>query len=86
MFVAFIAGLVTMTRFSLREGKYGHAAVNLLVALAVGFVLLVNLSRGEPIASLVTALAIAVLPYRMWIRAGRPRGIRDVAAEAEAED
>ncbi|MEV5875435.1 amino acid permease [Streptomyces sp. NPDC052101] len=83
VFMAFIAGLVAMTRFSLREGKFGHATVNLIGALAVGFVLLVNLSRGEPIASLVAALAIAVLLYRMWVKAGRPRGIRDAAAEAE---
>ncbi|MFG2882070.1 hypothetical protein ACGFYV_07055 [Streptomyces sp. NPDC048297] len=33
----------------------------------------------------VAALAVAALLYRMWVKAGRPRGIRDVAAEAETD-
>ena len=73
------------TRFSLREGKPVHTLVNLVGAVAVGFVLVVNLSRGEPIASLVAAVVIAGVLYRLWVKAGRPRGIRDVAAEAEAD-
>lgn len=32
------------------------------------------------------ALLIAALLYGMWVRAGRPRGIRNVAAEAEQAD
>ncbi len=85
VFMAFLAGLIAMTRFSLREGKPVHALVNLVGAVAVGFVLVVNLSRGEPIASLVAAVVIAGVLYRLWVKAGRPRGIRDVAAEAEAD-
>ncbi|MFF7359216.1 amino acid permease [Streptomyces filipinensis] len=84
VFMAFLAGLIAMTRFSLREGKPVHTLVNLVGAVAVGFVLVVNLSRGEPIASLVAAVVIAGVLYRLWVKAGRPRGIRDVAAEAEA--
>ncbi|MEV5778277.1 hypothetical protein AB0L49_44955 [Streptomyces antimycoticus] len=73
----------------LRERRFGHAAVNLVGAVAVAFVLVVNLSRGEPIASLVAAVAIAAVViaavlHRRWVKAGRPRGIRDVTAEAEA--
>ncbi|MER8162094.1 hypothetical protein [Streptomyces sp. NPDC094472] len=68
----------------LSERRFGHAAVNLVGAVAVAFVLVVNLSRGEPIASLVAAVAIAAVLHRMWVKAGRPRGIRDVTAEAEA--
>ncbi|MGW7622481.1 hypothetical protein ACWGLG_43085 [Streptomyces antimycoticus] len=67
-----------------RERRFGHATVNLLGAVAVAFVLVVNLSRGEPIASLVAAVAIAAVLHRMRVKAGRPRGIRDVTAEAEA--
>ncbi|WP_050993794.1 hypothetical protein [Streptomyces violaceusniger] len=52
VFMAFLAGLIAMSRFSLRERRFGHAAVNLVGAVAVAFVLVVNLSRGEPIASL----------------------------------
>ena len=39
--------------------------------------------RGLPIISLAAALGIAAVLYRAWVRAGRPRGIRNVAAEAE---
>ncbi|WP_167345805.1 amino acid permease [Streptomyces roseochromogenus] len=86
VFMAFLAGLLAMARFSLREREFGHTAVNLIGAVAVAFVLVVNLSRGEPIASLAAAVLIAAVLYRMWAKAGRPRGIRDVAAEAEAGD
>ncbi|WP_413105668.1 hypothetical protein [Streptomyces sp. Inha503] len=84
VFMAFLARLIAMSRFSLRERRFGHAAVNPVGAVAVAFVLVVNLSRGEPIASLVAAVAIAAVLHRMWGKAGRPRGIRDVTAEAEA--
>ncbi|OOP63767.1 hypothetical protein BMF89_05680 [Arthrobacter sp. SRS-W-1-2016] len=53
-------------------------------ALAVAFTLVANLSRGFPLVSLA-ALAVAGLLYRAWTKAGRPRGIRNVAAEAEIE-
>jgi hypothetical protein len=38
---------------------------------------------GNPTISLLAALAIAAGLYWLWVRAGRPRGIRDIAAEAE---
>lgn len=37
-----------------------------------------------PIVSLAAALAIAGVLYRAWSKAGRQRGIQNVAAEAEA--
>ncbi|GGU96561.1 hypothetical protein GCM10010211_74900 [Streptomyces albospinus] len=83
VFMSFLAGLVAMARFSARERQPGHMVLNVIGALAVGFTLAVNLARGEPIASLAAALLIAGLLYRLWVKAGRPRGVRDVAAEAE---
>ena len=50
---------------------------------APAFTLTANLSRGLPIISLVADLIIAAVLYGAWIRAGRPRGIHNVAAEAE---
>jgi hypothetical protein len=44
----------------------------------------VNLTRGDPIVSIGAALLIAAVLYRLWVRSGRPRGIRNAAAEAEA--
>ncbi|WP_127354327.1 APC family permease [Actinacidiphila soli] len=86
VFMSFLAGLIAMARFSARERHLGHLVVNVVGAVAVAFVLAVNLARGEPIASLAAALAIAAVLYQMWVKAGRPRGIRNAAAEAEAEE
>jgi amino acid transporter len=86
VFVSFLAGLLAMSRFSLRERRAAFLAVNLVGALAVGFTLAVNLTRGDPIISIATALLIALGLNRLWVRSGRPRGIRNVAAEAEQPD
>jgi amino acid transporter len=83
VFLSFLAGLLAMTVFSARERRYGHLVVNLVGVVAVGFTLIVNLARGEPIVSLAAALLIAAVLYGLWVRAGRPRGIRTAAAEAE---
>jgi len=86
VFMSFLAGLMAMARFSGQEHRYGHLTVNAVGAVAVAFVLAVNLLRGEPIASLAAALSIAAVLYRMWVKAGRPRGIRNAAAEAEGKE
>lgn len=49
----------------------------------MAFTLIANLSRGLPIVSLAAALIISAVLFWAWIRAGRPRGIRNAAAEAE---
>ncbi|WP_329001033.1 amino acid permease [Kribbella sp. NBC_00709] len=85
VFVSFFAGLVAMARFSVQDHRPGFLAINIVGAAAVGFTLVVNLTRGDPVISIGAALAIAAALYRMWVRSGRPRGIRNVAAEAEAE-
>ncbi|MFF7727021.1 amino acid permease [Streptomyces sp. NPDC008001] len=82
VFMSFLAGLIAMARFSAAEGKTVRFLINVVGAVAVAFVLVINLARGEPVVSLVAALLIAALLYRLWVRAGRPRGVREVAAEA----
>ena len=44
-----------------------------------------DVAKGAVAGSLAAALAIAGLLYRAWTKAGRPRGIRNAAAEAETE-
>ena len=44
------------------------------------------MSRGLPLVSLGASMLIAGILYRAWVRAGRPGGIRDLAAHAEAAD
>ena len=79
VFVAFHAGLVAMCRFSWRERRFGSLAINLAGAGAVSFTLAVNVARGEPVISIAAAVLIAVVLYGMWVRSGRPRGIRSVS-------
>jgi 4-amino-4-deoxy-L-arabinose transferase-like glycosyltransferase len=86
VFVSFLAGLIAMSRFSWQERRTGFLVVNLVGAAAVAFTLAVNLTRGDPIISIAAALLIAVGLYALWVRSGRPRGIRNVAAEAEQEE
>ncbi|MEV6643510.1 amino acid permease [Amycolatopsis sp. NPDC051371] len=83
VFVSFFAGLAAMARFSWRERRFGFLAINLTGAVAVAFTLAVNLTRGDPVVSIAAALLIAAALYWLWARSGRPRGIRNVAAEAE---
>jgi hypothetical protein len=53
-------------------------AVNLVAVIAVAFTLLANLLRGAPVASVIATLLIAALLHRLWVRSGRPIGVRDV--------
>jgi hypothetical protein len=86
VFVSFLAGLLAMTRFSLRDGRRGLAAVNALGAVAVAFTLFVNLGRGYPLLSLAAMAAVALLLYALWRKAGRPTGVEQVERFAEAEE
>lgn len=84
VFVSFLVGLVAMARFARREQKPALAWVNGLAAAAVACTLVVNLLRGWPMLSLAATLLIAGGLYACWTRAGRPTGIEDVEAQAEA--
>lgn len=83
VFMSFLVGLLAMARFSLLQKKYGSLLLNGIGALIVGFTLLVNLSRGDPIISLIAALAVTAVLYTFWVRAGRPSGISDAVVEGE---
>ncbi|MDP9905985.1 hypothetical protein [Arthrobacter bambusae] len=85
VFLSFLGGLVSMALLARRDRQPGAVILNTVGAFVVAFTLVANLSRGFPIVSLAAALAVAGLLYRLWTKAGRPRGIRDVAAEAEIE-
>jgi amino acid transporter len=85
VFLSFLAGLVAMARFARHDHRMGQLVLNSVGAVVVAFTLAVNLARGLPMVSLAAALLVAGALYRTWVRAGRPGGIRDLAAEAEAE-
>ncbi len=85
VFLSFLAGLAAMAWFARREHRSGSLALNVVGALVVAFTLVVNLARGLPVVSLVAALLVAAVLHQVWVRAGRPRGVAALAAEAEAE-
>ncbi|WP_328829017.1 amino acid permease [Streptomyces sp. NBC_00252] len=85
VFVSFLVGLMAMARLAHREHKTALMWINALAAVAVAFTLVVNLLRGWPVLSLAATLLIAAGLYVRWTRAGRPTGIEDVEARAEAE-
>ncbi|MET3769117.1 hypothetical protein ABIB15_001805 [Marisediminicola sp. UYEF4] len=85
VFISFLAGLAAMARFSKQDGRRGYFVLNVFGAVVVGFTLIANLARGYPLVSLAATLLIAGALFGMWVRVGRPRGVRNVAAEAELE-
>ena len=86
VFMSFLVGLLAMARFALRERRAWALAMNAVGAAVVAFVLTANMARGQPIASVAAALLVGAGLSRLWVRAGRPRGIAEVVAEAEQED
>jgi hypothetical protein len=85
VFMSFLVGLLAMAHFARRERRPASLTMNAVGALVVAFVLVVNLARGEPVASVAAALLIGAGLSRLWVRAGRPRGIAEVVAESEHE-
>jgi hypothetical protein len=86
VFLAFLFGLLSMARFAVVERRRAYLAVCLPALGAVVVTLLVNLARGLPLASLAAALALAGLLWALWVRSGRPRGVSEAEALAEALD
>lgn len=85
VFVAFLAGLVAMSRFSWQERRIRSLVINVFGAAAVGFTLVINLIRGDPIVSVAASLLIAGGLYALWVQSGRPRGVRNVAAKSDRD-
>ena len=79
VFVAFLFGLAAMTVTSWRERGWGFLVVNVAGMTGVLVTLVVNLTRGEPLASLAAVLALGGVFAWLWIRAGRPGGVSAAA-------
>ncbi len=86
VFLSFLSGLLAMTRFTHLSRQRGRFALNLFGSVVVAFTLVVNLARGWPLVSLVAAALIAGALWMLWVRAGRPEGIRSIEAMAEKAD
>lgn len=76
VFLSFLGGLLAMALFSRRDRHLGSLVLNLIGAATVAFTLVVNLSRIVPLVSLAASLLVSTVLYLIWVRAGRPAGIR----------
>jgi len=83
VFAAFLCGLLAMAKFFRSERRWPLLVSSLAGAVAVAVTLIVNIARGYPIVSLAAALAIAAVMHRLWVRAGRPRGVGQIERIAE---
>jgi len=63
--VSFLAGLLAMTRFSIRARRPGPTAVNVAGAVAAAFTLLVSLPCADPLLSNAATAAIAGTLYAL---------------------
>jgi hypothetical protein len=75
VFASFLAATVGCARLSQREGRLGAAAVNLLGAALVAFVLVLNMTRIDSVIALAASGLIALWLWRTWVARGRPRGV-----------
>lgn len=86
VFLSFLSGLLAMARFTHLAGHRKRFVLNVVGAAIVAFTLVVNLARGWPVVSLVATLIIAGGLRALWIRAGRPEGIRSIESIRDHED
>jgi len=85
VFVSFLAGLTSMARFTWRARQFKRFALNVFGTAVVVFTLVANLARGWPLVSLAAAFAISGVLWMLWVRAGRPEGIRSIEARRAAD-
>jgi amino acid permease-like protein len=85
VFLAFLCGLLSMTKFFYQERRWVRLVLSATGALAVAVTLGSNIARGYPIVSIGVALAMAVVFYILWTRAGRPSGIAQIEAIGQSE-
>jgi len=85
VFLSFLSGLLAMAVFSARERRWWAFALNGVGTVVVFFTLVVNLGRLYPLVSLAAALLVGGALHLLWVRAGRPAGVRNIEAQAEAE-
>jgi hypothetical protein len=75
VFASFLAATLGCARLSHRDGLVGAMVLNLLGAALVALVLALNMTRIDPVISLLASGAVALYLWRSWVARGRPDGI-----------
>jgi len=86
VFLSFLSGLLAMARFTHLARQRKRFVLNVVGAAIVAFTLIVNLARGWPLVSLAAAALIAATLWALWVRAGRPEGIRSIESLRKQEE
>ncbi len=78
VFLSFLMGLLAMARFAWLDRQMVLLVMNVLAIFGVLFTIGVNLARIYPLASLIASVAVAILLYILWSRAGKPEDIENI--------
>jgi Amino acid permease len=81
VFASFLAATLGCARLSYQDGRIAALGLNLLGACLVAGVLGLNMTRLDPLFSLLASAAVALYLWRAWIARGRPAGLVDARTE-----
>jgi hypothetical protein len=79
VFASFLAATISCARLSHLDGRRGPLLLNLLGAVLVAGVLLVNATRVDGLIALLASGAVTLYLWRTWVSNGRPRGVATTA-------
>lgn len=79
VFASFLAATLACAWLSYRERRRGILVLNLLGAVLVGAVLVINATRVDGLVALGAAGLVAAYLGRRWVRRGRPSGVSTAA-------
>lgn len=72
VFMSFLVGLLAMARFSYQRRTLRRLLAERRRRRGRDLHPRVNIARGRPLASVVSALVVAAAFYQLWARVGRP--------------
>ena len=75
VFASFLAATCACARLSYRDRRWGSLMLNLLGAVLVGSVLVINATRLDGAIALLASGVVAAYLWRMWVARGRPSGV-----------
>lgn len=83
VFLSFLGATAGCARLNWRDGRRSAFAVNLLGAVLVGFVLVLNALRPAGAIAIAGTVILALWLWRTWVSRGRPSGVAGVTARDE---
>ncbi len=81
VFASFLAATIACARLSYRDRRPAALILNIIGAVLVAIILVVNATRVDGLIALLAAAAVATYLWRMWVLRGRPRGVAAAGAQ-----